>query len=239
MHTGPDSAPKIETLGLGRGVRVCWGFHLREAECEWEEYVPSATLRIGERELERTTEIKSKALDDFAALRVENNELRSKLHQLSEDHSHCEELKHELGALASSHQLAFEAAHAQAMDEHAQRIALSDRLAAYKWTPEEMEECVNAANTAEEKTADLLERAVNAENRLDACLNFIDRISIDQDVNPVFRDVARKLVAGEFVVESQKHLSKCSSCGRMVDGFGDSGFGPEYACECGSLWTGV
>jgi vacuolar-type H+-ATPase subunit I/STV1 len=117
--------------------------------------------------------------------------------------------------------------------------ALESRLAAYKWTPEEMEECVNAANTAEEKTADLLERAVNAENRLDACLNFIDRISIDQDVNPVFRDVARKLVAGEFVVESQKHLSKCSSCGRMVDGFGDSGFGPEYACECGSLWTGV
>jgi hypothetical protein len=43
---------------------------------------------------------------------------------------------------------------------------LEAKLAAYKWTPEEMEECVNAANTAEEKSADLLERAVNAENRL-------------------------------------------------------------------------
>jgi CTP-dependent riboflavin kinase len=38
---------------------------------------------------------------------------------------------------------------------------------------------------------------------------------------------------------NRRHMSKCSSCGKMVEGFGDSGFGPEYACECGSLWTGA
>jgi hypothetical protein len=32
-------------------------------------------------------------------------------------------------------------------------------------------------------------------------------------------------------------LVKCE-CGRLVEGRGDSGFGPEFSCECGSLWTG-
>jgi hypothetical protein len=30
----------------------------------------------------------------------------------------------------------------------------------------------------------------------------------------------------------------CPKCRSVVQGHGDSGFGPEFSCECGTLWTG-
>jgi len=40
--------------------------------------------------------------DELDAARAEIKALQSRLHQVSEDHSHCEELLHELGARAST-----------------------------------------------------------------------------------------------------------------------------------------